>query len=64
METSFERAQYAEVREKWNPGGDMEGKSASETYGAEHLMRLMGTSFPPWLSHPPVLPTPSKLFFL
>lgn len=37
----FERAQYAEVREKWNPGGDMEGKSASETYGAEHLMRLM-----------------------
>ena len=30
----------------------MEGKNASETYGAEHLMRLMGMWFFPWLSHP------------
>lgn len=37
----FERAQYAEVREKWiTEGSDLYGKTASDTYGSEHLMRL------------------------
>ncbi|KAI4600319.1 Esa1p-associated factor [Pestalotiopsis sp. 9143b] len=42
----FERAQYAEVREKWiTEGSDLYGKTASDTYGSEHLMRLF-TSLP------------------
>ena len=41
----FERHQYLEVRENWN-GSDPEwaGKSAGDTYGAEHLCRLLGKS--------------------
>lgn len=40
----FERAQYAEVVAKWNSDDpEWEGKkTASDTYGAEHLMRLIG----------------------
>ncbi|KAK7920617.1 hypothetical protein PG985_008639 [Apiospora marii] len=42
----FERAQYAEIREKWTTGGpDVQGKTPCDTYGAEHLMRLI-TSLP------------------
>jgi hypothetical protein len=40
----FERNQYAEVHAKWN-SNDPEWenkKTASDTYGAEHLMRLLG----------------------
>lgn len=43
--TRFERAQYAEVREKWiTEGSDLYGKTASDTYGSEHLMRLFSKS--------------------
>ncbi|KAK8077891.1 MRG-domain-containing protein [Apiospora saccharicola] len=38
----FERAQYAEIREKWTSGGP---DTPCDTYGAEHLMRLI-TSLP------------------
>ncbi|KAH8677960.1 MRG-domain-containing protein [Xylariales sp. PMI_506] len=42
----FERPQYAEVREKWaDPKSELHGKTPSETYGVEHLMRLF-TSLP------------------
>ncbi|KAK6824694.1 hypothetical protein PG987_012188 [Apiospora arundinis] len=42
----FERAQYAEMREKWTSGGpEVQGKTPCESYGAEHLMRLI-TSLP------------------
>ncbi|KAF3013199.1 Esa1p-associated factor [Neopestalotiopsis sp. 37M] len=42
----FERAQYAEVREKWvTEGSELYGKAPSDTYGSEHLMRLF-TSLP------------------
>ncbi|KAK7753762.1 Esa1p-associated factor [Diatrype stigma] len=39
----FERAQYSEVVAKWNSSDpEWEGKkTASDTYGAEHLMRLV-----------------------
>ncbi|KAI1858891.1 uncharacterized protein JN550_012350 [Neoarthrinium moseri] len=42
----FERPQYAQIREKWNDStSELFGKTACDTYGAEHLMRLM-TSLP------------------
>ncbi|CAJ2511340.1 Uu.00g069650.m01.CDS01 [Anthostomella pinea] len=42
----FERAQYAEMHKKWNSADpEFSGKTASDTYGAEHLTRLM-TSLP------------------
>lgn len=48
---SFERAQYLEMIQLWEaPTGDMAGKNANQTYGAEHLCRLLGKSFPPPLS--------------
>ncbi|OTA95192.1 hypothetical protein M434DRAFT_394086 [Hypoxylon sp. CO27-5] len=38
----FERAQYAEVYKKWmSDDPEYQGKTASETYGPEHLMRLL-----------------------
>ncbi|TVY92509.1 Chromatin modification-related protein [Lachnellula willkommii] len=38
----FERAQYTEVRTAWgNSQGPLSGKSAVDTYGAEHLSRLL-----------------------
>ncbi|KAI1497427.1 MRG-domain-containing protein [Biscogniauxia marginata] len=37
----FERAQYAEMHKKWASDAEFQGKTASDTYGAEHLMRLM-----------------------
>ncbi|KAI1341719.1 MRG-domain-containing protein [Xylariaceae sp. FL0016] len=37
----FERAQYAEIVKKWSSDPELQGKTPSETYGAEHLMRLM-----------------------
>ncbi|KFY82484.1 hypothetical protein V500_10514 [Pseudogymnoascus sp. VKM F-4518 (FW-2643)] len=38
----FERAQYAEMIQLWEaPTGDMAGKNANQTYGAEHLCRLL-----------------------
>ncbi|KAH6682976.1 MRG-domain-containing protein [Halenospora varia] len=38
----FERNQYTEVREAWMSNrGDMSGKGAGDTYGAEHLCRLL-----------------------
>lgn len=45
---SFERAQYLEMIQLWEaPTGDMAGKNANQTYGAEHLCRLLGKySFP------------------
>jgi hypothetical protein len=43
---SFERHQYAEVHAKWSSNdSEWEGKkTASDTYGVEHLMRLLGKS--------------------
>jgi len=39
----FERNQYIEVREGWASNkGELAGKTASDTYGAEHLCRLLG----------------------
>lgn len=39
----FERAQYTEVRTAWGSSqGPLSGKSAVDTYGAEHLSRLLG----------------------
>ena len=44
---SFERAQYLEMIQLWEaPTGDMAGKNANHTYGAEHLCRLLGKPFP------------------
>ncbi|KFY23484.1 hypothetical protein V493_05837 [Pseudogymnoascus sp. VKM F-4281 (FW-2241)] len=38
----FERAQYLEMIQLWEaPTGDMSGKNANQTYGAEHLCRLL-----------------------
>ena len=40
----FERTQYMEFREAWaGKGTELSGKSAGDTYGAEHLCRLLGT---------------------
>lgn len=39
---SFERLQYLEMNELWNSADDKH-KSAVDTYGAEHLARLLGT---------------------
>ena len=43
----FERSQYAEVREKWQSDDPdwANRKTAVETYGPEHLMRLLGTCY-------------------
>lgn len=43
----FERQQYLEVRKKWVEGkGEWKGKSCvGDTYGAEHLCRMIGKSF-------------------
>lgn len=39
----FERAQYAEMYQKWmSEDPEYQGKTASDTYGPEHLMRLIG----------------------
>jgi len=38
----FERAQYYQLHQQWNSGPDSEHKSAGDTYGAEHLARLLG----------------------
>lgn len=39
----FERNQYLEIRELWNANeGEWAGKGAGDTYGAEHLCRLLG----------------------
>jgi mortality factor 4-like protein 1 len=41
----FERNQYLEVRGNWNGSNpEWAGKSAGDTYGAEHLCRLLGKS--------------------
>lgn len=41
--TRFERGQYAEVYKKWHSDdAEFQGKSPSDTYGPEHLMRLIG----------------------
>ncbi|KAI1471079.1 MRG-domain-containing protein [Daldinia caldariorum] len=38
----FERAQYAEMYKKWmSDDAEYQGKTASDTYGPEHLMRLI-----------------------
>ncbi|KAI1659122.1 MRG-domain-containing protein [Daldinia decipiens] len=38
----FERAQYAEMYQKWiSEDPEYQGKTASDTYGPEHLMRLI-----------------------
>ncbi|XDG03693.1 hypothetical protein ABKA04_003308 [Annulohypoxylon sp. FPYF3050] len=38
----FERGQYAEVYKKWHSDdAEFQGKSPSDTYGPEHLMRLI-----------------------
>ncbi|KAI1480760.1 MRG-domain-containing protein [Daldinia eschscholtzii] len=38
----FERAQYAEMYKKWmSDDPEYQGKTASDTYGPEHLMRLI-----------------------
>lgn len=43
MESRFERNQYAEVCECWDmSSGEFAGKTPCETYGAEHLCRLLG----------------------
>lgn len=41
----FERAQYAEMHKKWmSDDPEFAGKTASDTYGPEHFMRLLGMS--------------------
>ncbi len=41
----FERQQYLEMRELWASGKEeWADKGAGDTYGAEHLSRLLGTS--------------------
>ena len=43
----FERAQYSEARESWaSKTGDLAGKNAISTYGAEHFCRLLGKLYP------------------
>lgn len=43
----FERQQYFDVRKKMEAGKDeWENKTIGDVYGAEHLARLFGTSFP------------------
>ncbi|KAK4454931.1 MRG-domain-containing protein [Podospora aff. communis PSN243] len=37
----FERAQYFDFHQQWNSGSDCKQKSAVDTYGAEHLARLL-----------------------
>lgn len=57
---SFERIQYHEMHKLWN-SANSQHKSAKDTYGAEHLARLLGMyplshlPLPPWtsLSLPP-----------
>ncbi|KAK4162185.1 MRG-domain-containing protein [Cladorrhinum sp. PSN259] len=39
----FERVQYNEMRELWASGKDPNHKGAKDTYGAEHLARLLVT---------------------
>lgn len=42
----FERCQYTEVREAYEKeGNELFGKGVADTYGAEHLCRLLGMSF-------------------
>ena len=53
---SFERIQYHEMHKLWN-SANSQHKSAKDTYGAEHLARLLGM-YP--LSH---LPLPPLNFF-
>ncbi|KAL7624163.1 Esa1p-associated factor [Parahypoxylon ruwenzoriense] len=38
----FERSQFADIHKKWmSDDPEFQGKTASDTYGAEHLMRLL-----------------------
>ncbi|KAK0706374.1 MRG-domain-containing protein [Lasiosphaeria miniovina] len=37
----FERAQFHELHQQWNSGTDSEHRSPCDTYGAEHLSRLL-----------------------
>ncbi|KAJ2895542.1 uncharacterized protein MKZ38_006392 [Zalerion maritima] len=37
----FERPQYAEIRKMWDEGNDEKHKSACDSYGPEHLCRLI-----------------------
>jgi hypothetical protein len=46
QDDSFERAQYHDMHKLWMQGDDGKHKSAIDTYGAEHLARLLGTSLP------------------
>jgi mortality factor 4-like protein 1 len=39
---SFERAQYQDLHQQWNSGADGKHKGPCDTYGAEHLSRLLG----------------------
>lgn len=43
MSRSFERAQYHEMHQLWNQA-DSKNTCAVDTYGAEHLARLLGMS--------------------
>ncbi len=41
---SFERPQYSDIRAHWtSKEGELAGKGPCDTYGAEHLCRLLGT---------------------
>ncbi|KAI1635499.1 MRG-domain-containing protein [Biscogniauxia mediterranea] len=37
----FERVQYADIHKQWASDPELQGKGASDIYGAEHLTRLM-----------------------
>jgi hypothetical protein len=40
---SFERRQYHEIRKSWEKAGDSgKNKGVCDSYGAEHLARLIG----------------------
>jgi len=41
----LERAQYQEMHKLWNAGNDGKHKGPCDTYGAEHLARLLGQFF-------------------
>ena len=44
---TFERPQYADLRSQWIHKDNM---GAADVYGGEHLLRLMGKRYKPWVT--------------
>ena len=52
MINRFERQQYVDMRELWTSGREeWVGKGVGDTYGAEHLARLLGKTARIYLMH-------------